>query len=105
MWENCLPIGTCSFWEELDRVRSEATMDSGWPVSFLRKRQDGKTSTYFCFLWACIGRKVVVDDLDQNDQYFFLFTKIRSIIIPQYKRVTGTFLCESSNNDENVTTV
>ena len=82
-------IGTYSFRGEANRIVSgEATMDGGiLPVSFLRKRyRTGKLVLIFCFLWVCIGRgKWWMHRPCTKTTSISLFTKIRSIIIPNIK--------------------
>lgn len=82
-------IGTYSFRGEANRIVSgEATIDGGYLlVSFLRKRyRTGKLVLIFCFLWVCIGRgKWWMHRPCTKTTSISLFTKIRSIIIPNIK--------------------
>ena len=84
-------IGTYSFRGEANRIVSgEATMDGGYFTcifSFLRKRyRTGKLVLIFCFLWVCIGRgKWWMHRPCTKTTSISLFTKIRSIIIPNIK--------------------
>lgn len=81
-------IGTYSFRGEANRIVSgEATMDGGYTCIFLRKRyRTGKLVLIFCFLWVCIGRgKWWMHRPCTKTTSISLFTKIRSIIIPNIK--------------------
>ena len=83
-------IGTYSFRGEANRIVSgEATIDGGYLlVSFLREKiQDGKTSTYFfVFSGYVLGRgKWWMHRPCTKTTSISLFTKIRSIIIPNIK--------------------
>ena len=82
-------IGTYSFRGEANRIVSgEATMDGGYFTCIFspEKIQDGKTSTYFLFSLGMYWEGQVVDasTLYQTTS-ISLFTKIRSIIIPNIK--------------------
>ena len=79
-------IGTYSFRGEANRIVSgEAVVIL--LVSFLRKRyRTGKLVLIFCFLWVCIGRgKWWMHRPCTKTTSISLFTKFRSIIIPNIK--------------------
>ena len=71
-------IGTYSFRGEANRIVSgEATM---------KRYRTGKLVLIFCFLWVCIGRgKWWMHRPCTKTTSISLFTKIRSIIIPNIK--------------------